>query len=128
MNTSAIEEEAESIYQAFVGAGTILSSSAHPEQHIPIDDPNEEDIYLLDSSSSDFHKSESTSSNLDSIDGTTSTIEKQRAVNRKKRLTRKAPNAPKRFKSAYICYVIEKMDEVKGMLSSDVKVLKIKVL
>jgi len=41
---------------------------------------------------------------------------------RRKRLLKKAPDAPKRFKSAYICYVIEKMDEVKKTLPDDVKV------
>ena len=36
---------------------------------------------------------------------------------RRKRILRKAPDAPKRFKSAYICYVVEKMDEVKKTLA-----------
>lgn len=40
---------------------------------------------------------------------------------RRKRILRKAPDAPKRFKSAYICYVVEKMDEVKKTLAEDVK-------
>lgn len=48
--------------------------------------------------------------------------EDKKSVSRRKRLLRKAPDAPKRFKSAYICYVIEKMDEAKKNLAEDVKV------
>lgn len=44
------------------------------------------------------------------------------SVVRKKRVLKKAPEAPKRFKSAYICYVMEKMDEMKQSLDGDVKV------
>ena len=33
-----------------------------------------------------------------------------------------APDAPKRFKSAYICYVMENMDKFKEGTSNDVKV------
>lgn len=40
----------------------------------------------------------------------------------KKRLLKKAPDAPKRFKSAYICYVMEMMDEIKSEQSGDIKV------
>ena len=40
----------------------------------------------------------------------------------KKRLLKKAPDAPKRFKSAYICYVMEKMDETKSEHAGDIKV------
>jgi hypothetical protein len=40
----------------------------------------------------------------------------------KKRLLKKAPNAPKRFKTSYICFVMEKMDSVKEESSKDVKV------
>ena len=43
-------------------------------------------------------------------------------------MLKKAPNAPKRFKSAYICFVMEKMDEVKATLPSDTKVKNIKYL
>jgi hypothetical protein len=41
---------------------------------------------------------------------------------RRKRLLKKAPDAPKRFKSAYICFVTERMDDVKKSLPPDVKV------
>ena len=41
---------------------------------------------------------------------------------RKKRVLKKAPEAPKRFKSAYICYVIQKMDEMKQTVDGDAKV------
>lgn len=123
---SSEENQPESIYCSFVSGGDIeMSSSSHMGDSRLIDDSGQSEDYPFESSSSDFHKSDSTSSNLDSIDGssTTNSGDKQnRAVNRKKRLIRKAPNAPKRFKSAYICYVVEKMDEVKSMLSSDVKV------
>lgn len=34
----------------------------------------------------------------------------------KKRLLKRAPAAPKRFKSAYICYVMDKIEEVKSLL------------
>jgi len=44
---------------------------------------------------------------------------------RKKRLLKKAPDAPKRFKSAYICYVMDRMDEIKKTLSNDAKVTDI---
>ena len=53
--------------------------------------------------------------NSNSISGTKSAIRKRRAL-------KKAPNAPKRFKSAYICFVMEKMDEVKKLLPQDIKV------
>lgn len=41
---------------------------------------------------------------------------------RKKRLLKKAPNAPRRFKSAYICFVMEKMDDVRKSFPDDTKV------
>lgn len=44
-------------------------------------------------------------------------------AHRKKRAFKKAPDAPKRFKSAYICFVKDKMDDVKKSLPADVKVL-----
>ena len=40
----------------------------------------------------------------------------------KKRLLKKAPDAPKRFKSAYICYVMKMMEEIKGEYAGDIKV------
>ena len=43
---------------------------------------------------------------------------------RKKRLLKKAPDAPKRFKTAYICFVMEKMDGVKEKSPKDEKVAK----
>ena len=43
-------------------------------------------------------------------------------VKKIKAILKKSPNAPKRFKSAYICFVTEKMDEVRSSLSSDMKV------
>lgn len=45
---------------------------------------------------------------------------------RKKRAFKKAPDAPKRFKSAYICFVKDKMDDVKKSLPADVKVLRMR--
>lgn len=51
------------------------------------------------------------------INGTTT----QQCKN-KKRLLKKAPDAPKRFKSAYICYVMNMMDEIKGEYAGDIKV------
>eukprot|EP01040_Poterioochromonas_malhamensis_P011768 gene11768-12840_t len=44
---------------------------------------------------------------------------------RKRRLMKKAPDAPKRFKSAYICFVTDKMDDVKKSLPADMKVTEI---
>lgn len=44
------------------------------------------------------------------------------AATRKRRTLKKAPEAPKRFKSAYICYVMHKMDEMKQSLEPDIKV------
>mmetsp|Transcript_105687 Transcript_105687/g.207263 ORF Transcript_105687/g.207263 Transcript_105687/m.207263 type:complete len:335 (+) Transcript_105687:93-1097(+) len=44
---------------------------------------------------------------------------------RKKRVLKKAPEAPKRFKSAYICYVMQKMDEMKQTVDGDAKVTDI---
>eukprot|EP01039_Chlorochromonas_danica_P008672 gene8672-9555_t len=44
---------------------------------------------------------------------------------RKRRLLKKAPDAPKRFKSAYICFVTEKMEDVKKELPPDKKVTDI---
>lgn len=41
---------------------------------------------------------------------------------KKRRTHRKAPEAPKRFKSAYICYVMEKMEQMKQSVGQDVKV------
>ena len=41
----------------------------------------------------------------------------------KKRILKKAPDAPKRFKSAYICYVMDMMDEIKGEYAGEIKVL-----
>jgi hypothetical protein len=46
----------------------------------------------------------------------------------KKRLLKKAPDAPKRFKSAYICYVTKKMDEIKEESARDIKVGGLKIL
>lgn len=45
----------------------------------------------------------------------------------KKRLLKKAPEAPKRFKSAYICYVTKKMDEIKEESAGDIKVRRSKI-
>ena len=45
-----------------------------------------------------------------------------RLISRKRRLLKKAPDAPKRFKSAYICFVMEKMDDVKKTLPQEIKV------
>lgn len=44
---------------------------------------------------------------------------------RKRRLLKKAPDAPKRFKSAYICFVTEKMEDVKKELPPDKKVMPV---
>lgn len=79
------------------------------------------------SPSGTMKKSESDDSLVSASGATTlaSTSEKaeeNKKESRRKRLLRKAPDAPKRFKSAYICYVIEKMDEVKKTLADDVKV------
>ena len=41
---------------------------------------------------------------------------------RKRKVYKKAPDAPKRFKSAYICFVMHKMEEVKQLLPQDAKV------
>ena len=41
---------------------------------------------------------------------------------KKRRLLKKAPDAPRRFKSAYILFVMDKMDEVKKSSPEDVKV------
>lgn len=41
---------------------------------------------------------------------------------RKRRTLKKAPDAPKRFKSAYICYVMHKMEEMKQSVEPDMKV------
>jgi hypothetical protein len=46
----------------------------------------------------------------------------------KKKLLKKAPDAPKRFKSAYICYVTKKMDEIKEESAGDIKVGGAKIL
>lgn len=43
-------------------------------------------------------------------------------ASRKRKLLKKAPSAPKRFKSAYICFVTEKMDSVKKSLPPETKV------
>lgn len=44
---------------------------------------------------------------------------------KKKAGLRKAPGAPKRFKSPYICFSIEMRDEIKKGLPSDAKVTDI---
>lgn len=41
---------------------------------------------------------------------------------RKKRLLKKAPEAPRRFKTAYICFVMERMEEVKLQMNNETKV------
>ncbi len=43
-------------------------------------------------------------------------------MKRKRKLLKKAPNAPKRFKSAYIYFVTEQMEDVKKTLPNDTKV------
>jgi hypothetical protein len=43
---------------------------------------------------------------------------------KKKRLLKKAPDAPKRFKSAYICFVMENMERVKNEIPPETKVRK----
>jgi hypothetical protein len=58
-----------------------------------------------------------------SVDGEESVIDGDGENNtRRRRALKKAPDAPKRFKSAYICYVMEKMDLVKANLPQDNKV------
>lgn len=47
------------------------------------------------------------------------------AAQRKKKAYKKAPDAPKRFKSAYICFVTDKMEVVKSTLPADVKVTEV---
>jgi hypothetical protein len=44
------------------------------------------------------------------------------SLTKKRRTLKKAPEAPKRFKSAYICFVMEKMDQMKQAAGPDVKV------
>ena len=41
---------------------------------------------------------------------------------RKKRLLKKAPDAPKRFKTAYICFVMDRMDGAKDESPKNEKV------
>ena len=48
--------------------------------------------------------------------------EEETTGGRKKRLLKKAPDAPKRFKTAYICFVMEKMDSVKETSPKEEKV------
>jgi hypothetical protein len=55
-------------------------------------------------------------------DLSSSDINKSSIASRKKRLLKKAPDAPKRFKSAYICFVTDKMETVKKQLEADTKV------
>lgn len=62
------------------------------------------------------------SNSIDKIDANAA-IQTEKTISRRKRLLRKAPDAPKRFKSAYICYVIEQMVEVKKTLADDVNVI-----
>ncbi len=44
------------------------------------------------------------------------------SVIKKRRLLKKAPDAPKRFKSAYICFIGEQMEAAKSQMTSDLKV------
>lgn len=53
--------------------------------------------------------------------------ENKDAATRKRRALKKAPEAPKRFKSAYICYVMHKMDEMKQSLEPDIKVRMVNI-
>jgi hypothetical protein len=46
-------------------------------------------------------------------------------MSRKKRPLKKAPEAPRRFKTAYICFVMERMEDVKQSMSNDTKVTDI---
>jgi len=41
---------------------------------------------------------------------------------KKRKLLKKAPDAPKRFKSAYICFVMDKMDDLRASLTETFKV------
>ena len=51
-----------------------------------------------------------------------SSINIDESLKKKRKLLKKAPDAPKRFKSAYICYVMEKVDEVKQANPDDLKI------
>jgi hypothetical protein len=55
------------------------------------------------------------------IDNTEDSAVEVKGIRRKKQL-KKAPDAPKRFKSAYICYVMEKMEDAKKMVPPDTKI------
>lgn len=43
---------------------------------------------------------------------------------KRRKLLKKAPDAPKRFKSAYICFVMDKMDELRNSMSEQLKVCR----
>jgi hypothetical protein len=70
-----------------------------------------------------MNRSESTSSSLDCSTDDSKNTERRRTAYKQKRLMRKAPDAPKRFKSAYICFVIENMENLKqNLLPTELKV------
>jgi hypothetical protein len=58
----------------------------------------------------------------DHDDDQLSSVNADESLKKKRKLLKKAPNAPKRFKSAYICYVMEKVDEVKQANPDDLKI------
>lgn len=58
----------------------------------------------------------------DHDDDQLSSVNADESLKKKRKLLKKAPDAPKRFKSAYICYVMEKVDEVKQANPDDLKI------
>ncbi len=63
-------------------------------------------------------------SNIDDHQEAQSNINNEPKLKRKK-LLKKAPNAPKRFKSAYIYFVSDNMENVKNKLGEDQKITEI---
>lgn len=59
---------------------------------------------------------------LDGMDNSINNLTGDNSSHKKKKLLKKAPDAPKRFKSAYICFIGERMESEKAKRNSDLKV------
>jgi hypothetical protein len=58
-------------------------------------------------------------STADALDDPDEFISSQ-PLRKRRKLMKRAPNAPKRFKSAYICFISEKMEEMKRQADTKV--------
>lgn len=99
------------------GQGCVIYSSHKSTlAHIPLSIPNQEQYqYSADA----YHLAPPPTPNKDKIPVA---VDKQRKNKRGPHTMRKAPYAPKRFKSSYICFFMAKQGEIKEALGDEATV------